>query len=70
MSEPVIAVENLARVYRVGDIDVRALGGVSLRIERGEFVAIMGSSGSASARATRRASCPGGSSSASRSLAP
>jgi macrolide transport system ATP-binding/permease protein len=44
--DPVIAVENVTRIYRVGDIDVHALGGVSLSIERGEFVAIMGSSGS------------------------
>jgi putative ABC transport system ATP-binding protein len=44
---PVIDVRNVERVYRLGeDAEVRALAGVSLRIERGEFVAIMGSSGS------------------------
>ncbi len=46
MAELVIDVRNLARIYRVGDMEVPALNGVSLRIERGEFVAIMGSSGS------------------------
>jgi len=46
MADTVIAVEDVTRVYRVGDIDVHALAGVSLTIERGEFVAIMGSSGS------------------------
>jgi len=46
MSEPTIRVENVTRVYRVGDVDVHALQGVSLVVERGEFVAIMGSSGS------------------------
>ena len=44
---PVIEVQDVERVYRLGeDVEVRALAGVSLRIARGEFVAIMGSSGS------------------------
>ena len=43
---PVIALRNLTRTYQMGDAEVRALGGVSLVIERGEFVAIMGASGS------------------------
>ena len=46
MPEPVIRIENLTRTYHVGDIDVHALNDVSLIVERGEFVAIMGSSGS------------------------
>ena len=46
MPEPTIRVENVTRVYRVGDVDVHALQGVSLVVEPGEFVAIMGSSGS------------------------
>jgi macrolide transport system ATP-binding/permease protein len=45
-SEPVLNVENVTRVFAIGDVEVHALRGVSLRVESGEFVAIMGSSGS------------------------
>jgi len=45
MSE-VIHVENLFKTYRMGDVEVPALRGINLTVERGEFVAVMGASGS------------------------
>jgi putative ABC transport system ATP-binding protein len=41
-----IRTRDLAKVYRMGDTELRALDGVSVDIGRGEFVAVMGPSGS------------------------
>jgi putative ABC transport system ATP-binding protein len=46
MNEHIIRVENLTKVYGMGEIAVHALAGVDLTIDEGEFVAIMGPSGS------------------------
>ncbi|MCW5795459.1 MAG: ABC transporter ATP-binding protein [Nitrospira sp.] len=43
---PLIVCEDLWKIYRIGDVEVQALRGINLTIDRGEFVAVMGTSGS------------------------
>jgi len=46
MSDWVIETKNLKKIYQMGEIEVRALDGVDIQIERGSVVSIMGPSGS------------------------
>lgn len=46
METPLISVKNLVKTYAMGDSKVHALRGVSIDINKGDFVAIMGASGS------------------------
>jgi len=46
MAAPVISLIDLTRSFQLGDTQVHALQGINLSVNRGEFVAIMGSSGS------------------------
>ncbi|HEY5962056.1 MAG TPA: ABC transporter ATP-binding protein, partial [Polyangiaceae bacterium] len=46
MSDALVRLREIRRIYATGDVEVRALDGVDLDIHEGEFVAIMGPSGS------------------------
>lgn len=46
MTEVLVAMRNIRRIYSSGEVEVRALDGVDLQVHEGEFLAIMGPSGS------------------------
>lgn len=57
MSEALVQLTDVHKVYGMGDAEVRALDGVTLRIDREEFVAVMGASGSGKSTAMNILGC-------------
>ncbi|NJN54320.1 MAG: ABC transporter ATP-binding protein [Anaerolineae bacterium] len=46
MAEPIIVCENLVKIYKIQDVEVLALQGLELTVQRGELMGIVGASGS------------------------
>lgn len=46
MTAPLVELQGVTKIYRLGEVEVPALGGVDLRVERQDFLALMGPSGS------------------------
>ena len=46
MAETVVRLDNVVKTYSMGESEVHALRGISFEIEQGEFLSIMGPSGS------------------------
>ncbi len=57
MRKTLIRLEDVWKVYRMGDVEVNALQGLNLEIKEGEFVAIMGPSGSGKSTAVNMIGC-------------
>jgi putative ABC transport system ATP-binding protein len=46
MADPLLTLTDVVKTYRMGDVEVKALRGVSLTVEEGDFIVVMGKSGS------------------------
>ncbi|MEA2037985.1 MAG: ABC transporter ATP-binding protein [Nanoarchaeota archaeon] len=56
-NDNVIKLDNVWKIYKMGEVEVPALRGINLAVERGEFLAIMGASGSGKSTAMNMIGC-------------
>ena len=45
MQEPFVRLEGVTKVYRMGEVEIKAVDGIDFEIQKGEFVVIVGPSG-------------------------
>src|SRR3989338_2023398 len=57
MEDTIIKLENVWKIYKMGEVEVPALRGLNLKIKRGEFVAVQGASGSGKSTALNSIGC-------------
>jgi len=57
MKNAIIRLDNVCKIYKIGTVEVHALRGLTLQIEKGEFVAIQGPSGSGKSTAVNMVGC-------------
>src|SRR3990167_9171951 len=57
MEDTIIKLENVWKIYSIGEVKVPALRGLNLKIKKGEFVAVQGASGSGKSTALNSIGC-------------
>lgn len=57
MEDTIIKLENVWKIYKMGEVEVPALRGLNLKIKRGEFIAVQGASGSGKSTALNSIGC-------------
>jgi putative ABC transport system ATP-binding protein len=57
MNPPIIELVDVKKIYTMGDVEVPALNGISMKISKGEFVAIQGASGSGKSTCLNMVGC-------------